>query len=93
MFEMGFCPDKKHVILNDLFGIRFTIRERREYMTKNKKDFIMTEGTMIDMEMQVAPFEYWEKRVLFYIGKMYVRQIREGGPYEKLKKCTLQGGF
>lgn len=48
---------------------------------------IMTDGTTIDMEMQVAPFEYWEKRVLFYLGKMYVRQIREGESYEKLKKC------
>jgi predicted transposase/invertase (TIGR01784 family) len=48
----------------------------------------MTDGTAIDMEMQVAPFEYWEKRVLFYLGKMYVRQIKEGESYEKLKKCV-----
>ena len=47
----------------------------------------MMDGTTIDMEMQVAPFEYWEKRVLFYLGKMYVRQIKEGESYEKLKKC------
>lgn len=48
---------------------------------------VMEDETQIDMEMQVAPFEYWEKRVLFYLSKMYTRQIKSGEPYDNLKKC------
>ena len=47
----------------------------------------MKDGTQIDMEMQVLPFEFWEKRVLFYLSKMYIRQINEGESYDNLKKC------
>lgn len=45
------------------------------------------DGTQIDMEMQILPFDCWEKRVLFYLSKMYIWQITEGEPYDNLKKC------
>lgn len=48
---------------------------------------MMRDGTQIDIEMQVAYFAYWDKRVLFYLSKMYDGQIKKGEPYEKLKKC------
>lgn len=48
---------------------------------------LLEDGTQMDIEMQVAYFEYWDKRVLFYLGKMYSDQIRKGDSYEKLKKC------
>ena len=48
----------------------------------------MKDGTQIDMEMQVAYFEYWEKRILFYLSKMYSGQIKEGETYDNLKKCV-----
>lgn len=47
----------------------------------------MKNDTQIDMEMQVLPFDCWEKRVLFYLSKMYIRQINEGDSYDTLKKC------
>ena len=40
----------------------------------------------INMEMQVAPFELWAERSLFYLGKMYIDQIKEGEDYE----CTKE---
>ena len=48
---------------------------------------MMEDGTQLDMEMQVAYFEYWDARVLFYLSKIFSDQLREGEPYEKLKKC------
>ena len=45
----------------------------------------------INMEMQVAPFELWEERSLFYLGKMYIDQIKEGEDYDVLKKCIHIG--
>lgn len=48
---------------------------------------LMEDGVQIDMEMQVAYFEYWDARVLFYLSKIFTDQIRCGEPYENLKKC------
>lgn len=48
---------------------------------------LMQDGTQIDMEMQVAYFVDWDKRVLFYLGKMFTDQLKKGDSYSKLKKC------
>ena len=48
---------------------------------------LMTNGSQIDLEMQVAPLEYWDKRMIFYLSKMYTEQIREGDSYDRLQKC------
>ena len=45
----------------------------------------------INMEMQVAPFELWAERSLFYLGKMYIDQIKEGEDYDVLKKSIHIG--
>ena len=44
-------------------------------------------GTQIDFEMQIAAFEHWDKRSIFYLSKMYTDQIKEGEDYSTLKKC------
>ena len=41
----------------------------------------------MNMEMQVKYFEYWDERVLFYMGRMFTSQIKKGEPYKKLQKC------
>ena len=46
----------------------------------------MTDGTQIDLEMQVALFEFWTQRILFYLSNMYTDQIKEGDSYSKLEK-------
>ena len=48
---------------------------------------LMLDGTQVDMEMQVAFFVDWDKRVLFYLGKMFTDQLKKGDSYSKLKKC------
>ena len=47
----------------------------------------MADGTKMNMEMQVAYFEYWINRVLFYISKVYSDQIKTGDSYDILKPC------
>ena len=67
-------------------------------MVKNTDNFIMLPTVdfcfkeLMNMEMQVASFKYWINRVLFYIGKIYTGQIREGEDYEKLQKCVHVAG-
>ena len=41
----------------------------------------------MNMEMQVSYFDCWKNRVLFYLGKVYTGQIKEGEDYDKLRKC------
>lgn len=48
---------------------------------------LMKDKTQIDLEMQVAYFPYWDQRILFYLGRMYIEQLQKGEPYSKLKKC------
>ena len=38
-------------------------------------------GSQMDLEMQVAPFAFWDKRIIFYLSKMYIEQIKEGESY------------
>jgi len=47
----------------------------------------LADGTQTDMEMQVAYFEHWDKRILFYLCRMYTEQLKKGNSYENLKKC------
>ena len=38
----------------------------------------LKDGRQIDFEMQVEAFDFWEKRVIFYLSKMITDQIHEG---------------
>ena len=48
---------------------------------------LLYDGSQMDLEMQVAPFELWAERSLFYLFKMYLEQIQEGQDYDVIKKC------
>ena len=48
---------------------------------------VLADGSQMDLEMQVAYFAYWERRILFYLGRMYTGQLQKGDTYGKLKKC------
>ena len=48
---------------------------------------LLENGTQIDMEMQVAYFENWDARAVFYLSKIFSDQLKKGEPYENLKQC------
>lgn len=48
---------------------------------------LLKDGRQFDIEMQVAYFEYWDARILFYLSKIFADQLKRGEPYENLKKC------
>ena len=47
----------------------------------------MKNGSQMDLKMQVAPFEFWNNLVIFYLSKMYAEQVKEGDKYKNLKPC------
>ena len=79
------------------------IKETILLPTETRRDYIddklsildvkvmLIDGTQMDLEMQVEYFVSWDKRVLFYLAKMYTGQIKRGDEYDKLKKCIHVG--
>ena len=45
------------------------------------------DDTKINIEMQVTKQKYWKQRNLFYLGKMYVDDLRFGEHYIRLRRC------
>jgi predicted transposase/invertase (TIGR01784 family) len=45
------------------------------------------DGRRLNLEMQVAPFAYWNERKSYYLSKMFVDQIHSGETYGDLRKC------
>ena len=39
---------------------------------------LLHDGAQMDLEMQVEYFAFWDKRVLFYLAKMYTGQLQKG---------------
>ena len=52
---------------DDKYGI---LDVRVEMHDGTQIDFEMHDGTQIDFEMQVAEFDFWKKRIVFYLSKM-----------------------
>ena len=48
---------------------------------------LLENGAQIDMEMQVAYFENWDARAVFYLSKIFSDQLKKGEPYESLQQC------
>lgn len=47
----------------------------------------LNDNTKINIEMQLKPQAYWEKRTVFYLAKMFTADLRRGEAYKKAKKC------
>ena len=45
--------------------------------------------TPIDIEMQILDNKNIEKRILFYWSKLYLKQLKEGDKYDKLKRSIV----
>ena len=48
----------------------------------------LNDDTKIDVEVQVRPQSFWNKRSLFYHARMYTDELFVGQHYERLKKCV-----
>lgn len=51
----------------------------------------LNDDTCIDLELQVKPQNYWYKRQLFYLARMYAGSLRTGQSYAGLRKCISIG--
>ncbi|MCC8151537.1 MAG: Rpn family recombination-promoting nuclease/putative transposase [Lachnospiraceae bacterium] len=49
----------------------------------------LVDGTQMDFEMQVASFDYWEKRIPFYLSRMYTEQLKKGNPTKSCRSASM----
>ncbi len=47
----------------------------------------LNDDTKINIEIQLKPQVFWEKRTVFYLAKMFTADLRRGEAYKKAKKC------
>ncbi|MCI9142852.1 MAG: Rpn family recombination-promoting nuclease/putative transposase [Lachnospiraceae bacterium] len=48
---------------------------------------VLNGDTKVNIELQIKIIQYWDKRSLFYLCKMFVEALLFGEKYEKLKRC------
>ena len=49
----------------------------------------LTDGTEIDIEIQVSNMKAYVERILYYWSKMYSGDLERGNSYESLNKCIV----
>lgn len=82
-------------VLNHFDDIKKSFPKRRydgtmDFVCKlDNNDFVM-------VEMQVLPYDYWDRRALAYVAALYGKQMREGSKWKDIKKViginVLGGG-
>ena len=50
---------------------------------------ILNDNTRIDVELQMRFQDYWKKRNLFYLAKLYTDDLKAGDNYKRLRKCIM----
>ena len=52
---------------------------------------LINQSEQMNLEIQIFPFPLWPVRSIFYLGKMFVGQIRKGQDYGGMQKCVHVG--
>lgn len=47
----------------------------------------LNDDSLINIELQLKPSQFWDKRQLFYLSKLYSSELRSGEDYARLKRC------
>ena len=48
---------------------------------------VLSDGSRMNLEMQMYFYEFWDSRILFYLSKMFSGQLKKGDSYGKLRRC------
>ncbi|MGL4522744.1 MAG: Rpn family recombination-promoting nuclease/putative transposase, partial [Bacilli bacterium] len=80
---------QKEILIEDLEIIRNTKLTRK--LLKSKMGDLdvrakLHDGSIVNIEVQVAPYKHMEKRSLWYWSRLYYDQLEKGQGYEELKR-------
>jgi len=48
----------------------------------------LNDETKMNVELQIRVVKYWDRRILFYLAKMFTEDFSMGENYMKLKRCV-----
>ena len=51
---------------------------------------ILNDNTKVNIESHIKVLKYWDRRCLFYLGKMFTEDLLIGEKYTKLKKFVCE---
>lgn len=62
---------------------------RYKYQKQGIVDVLLelNDDTKINIELQIRTVKHWDKRQLFYMGKLLTEELSAGEDYEQMKKC------
>lgn len=62
---------------------------RYKYQKQGIVDVLLelNDDTKINIELQIRTVKHWDKRQLFYMGKILTEELSAGEDYEQMKKC------
>jgi len=86
-----FISDVTKIPVSEIRSVHLCNPYLRKYYRKQKQGIVdvmveLNNDAKINIEVQVESCQYWERRNLFYLSKMYAGDLHAGEDYAKLKK-------
>ncbi len=88
-----FISDALSIPLGSIRSVRVVNPFLRRFFRKKKQGILdvraeLNDDTKVNIEIQIKPQKYWDRRQLFYLCRMYDGGLNEGDVYRKAKKCV-----
>ncbi len=87
-----FISDVLRIPLEEILSVRIMNpflwkRYKKQKLRILDIQLTLNDDTKINIEIQLKPQVFWEKRTVFYLAKMFTADLRRGEAYKKAKKC------
>lgn len=87
-----FLSDVLGIPLEDIRSVRLANTFLWKQYQKQKQGILdvvleLNDDSKIDIELQIRVLDFWDRRSLFYLSKLFTDGLRSGQHYEKLKRC------
>lgn len=88
-----FLSDVLDIPLKDIKSVRMATPFLRKLFRRQKQGvldvvLILNDDVKIDVEMQVRTQKHWNKRNLYYLGRMFTDELMIGENYDRLHRCV-----
>lgn len=87
-----FISDALGIPLEEIRSVRPTNTFLWKRLKKQKQGILdvaleLNNDSKVDIELQIEMLDYWDRRSLFYLAKLFTEGLLSGQEYDKLKRC------
>lgn len=87
-----FISDALGIPLEEIRSVRPTNTFLWKRFKKQKQGILdvaleLNNDSKVDIELQIEMLDYWDRRSLFYLAKLFTEGLLSGQEYDKLKRC------